>query len=438
MESQGSFCIAGTPFAYRDAETAAWTADVLAALANLGLGLVLGLASSPLAQAQSLSPAVQQAVVQVAEANNAASAVPLAPPPATAAPAARKPAWVSVPRITGRLQAADIGVVINTDDLLSVQIGSYYISARRLKPKQVLRVKLPVRSALTAEEFEGLREAIDQRFGSGTQALALAWAMPYAVSCNAITGALALGFDAEFCQRNCTPSRPSRYFNSASNKPLRDHGLRLSMLLAARNFKDAKAMIDRGVASDGTLGLRGRPPVSALMLATDDVPRRVRMPLYPPQTLLREFGVDVKHLPEAALQSTADIVMAITGSIKPSLMPRPDWVPGGLGDHLTSYGGDLFGEHGQDTVLHWLESGATASHGAVTEPCNHPQKFPHPQVLLMHYIQGSTAIEAYWKSVLWPQQSLFVGEPLAAPFVLNATSRPAPPPTQFSVPRLIP
>jgi hypothetical protein len=46
----------------------------------------------------------------------------------------------------------------------------------------------------------------------------------------------------------------------------------------------------------------------------------------------------------------------------------------------------------------------------------HLQKFPHPQVLLLHYLQGSTAIEAYWKSVAWPQQGVFIGEPLSAPF----------------------
>ena len=33
-----------------------------------------------------------------------------------------------------------------------------------------------------------------------------------------------------------------------------------------------------------------------------------------------------------------------------------------------------------------------ASYGTVTEPCNHLQKFPHPQVLLLYYAQGSTAL----------------------------------------------
>jgi len=52
----------------------------------------------------------------------------------------------------------------------------------------------------------------------------------------------------------------------------------------------------------------------------------------------------------------------------------------------------------------------------VSEPCNHLRKFPHPLVLLGHRLQGATAIEACWRSVAWPQLSLFVGEPLAAPF----------------------
>ncbi len=112
---------------------------------------------------------------------------------------------------------------------------------------------------------------------------------------------------------------------------------------------------------------------------------------------------------------------AVTGSVRLVLDPAPDWVPGALADHLTSVGGVLNGQNAQSTVLEWIASGATASHGAVSEPCNHLQKFPHPQLLLLHYMQGSTAIEAYWKSVAWPQQSLFVGEPLAAPFALVST-----------------
>jgi len=64
----------------------------------------------------------------------------------------------------------------------------------------------------------------------------------------------------------------------------------------------------------------------------------------------------------------------------------------------------------------WLEAGATGSYGTVSEPCNYWQKFPNPQVLLSHYLAGETLVESYWKSVKWPTQGLFIGEPLAAPY----------------------
>jgi len=67
-------------------------------------------------------------------------------------------------------------------------------------------------------------------------------------------------------------------------------------------------------------------------------------------------------------------------------------------------------------TLRWLDAGATASYGSVSEPCNYWQKFPNPSVLLKHYVNGNSAIEAYWKSVAWPAQGLFIGEPLATPY----------------------
>ena len=105
-----------------------------------------------------------------------------------------------------------------------------------------------------------------------------------------------------------------------------------------------------------------------------------------------------------------------TGETRVHNLERIQWLPGALADHLTSFGGTLLATEGQMSALDWLESGATASYGTVSEPCNHLQKFPHPQVLLLNYLQGATALEAYWRSVAWPGQGVFVGEPLAAPF----------------------
>jgi uncharacterized protein (TIGR03790 family) len=338
----------------------------------------------------------------------------LAQEPASAPASAGR--WVPVPPAGGRLRAAQIGLVINDADPYSVEIGEYYQRRRGLAPEQVLHVELPVHSALKADELEALQRRIGEHFGPATQALALAWTRPYAVQCQSITGALALGFDAELCQRSCAPSRPSPYFNSASARPFTDHALRPSMLLAADTVEGGKALIDRGIAADGSLRWRARPPASAMFLTTDDAPRRVRMALYPPPGPIRARGVDVRVAPATTLLEAQHVLLAITGSVRPDLKGPVDWLAGALADHLTSFGGALDQPHGQGTALDWLRAGATASHGTVSEPCNHLQKFPHPQVLLLHYLQGETAIEAYWKSVAWPQQGLFIGEPLAAPF----------------------
>jgi len=351
-----------------------------------------------------------------ASAASAASAAAPAPPP---------PKWIGVPRSAGRLRAADVGLVINTIDPYSVAVGAYYARRRGLAPEQVLRVALPLVSSLTVEDFERLRQQIDDHFGPRTQALALAWTVPWSVDCNSITGALAAGFDAALCANSCArPSRASPYFNSPSARPLADHGFRPSMLLAAKDVEGAKALIDRGVASDSALARRGRPNVNVLLLTTGDVHRGVRQWLYPPAGPVPTIGIDVKVQNAGQWSAVPRVLMVTTGSATVDFEPPPSWAPGGLGDHLTSFGGALTSAFGHTTALDWIAAGATASHGAVSEPCNHLQKFPHPQVLLLHYLQGSTAIEAYWKSVAWPQQSLFVGEPLAAPFA--APIRPTP------------
>ena len=321
-----------------------------------------------------------------------------------------------MPRIAGRITPRDLGLVINTADPYSVAVGEFYASQRGLAPAQVLRVELPVRPALTPIEFKELTDRIEAHFGAATQALALAWTMPYAVSCNSITGALALGVDEALCARTCGPSKVSPLFNAATARPYTDLKVRPSMLLAARDVEMARALILRGVAADHSLGLRGAPPVNAYFVTTPDRVRSVRSALFPPAGLNSRAGVDVRIESTAALLAPERVLLYLTGLSRVDQLSTVQWVPGALADHLTSFGGQLDEKGGQMSVLAWIASGATASYGTVSEPCSHVQKFPHPQVLLLNYAQGSSAIEAYWRSVAWPQQGVFVGEPLAAPF----------------------
>lgn len=332
---------------------------------------------------------------------------------------ARSPTAIAVPRITGRLTQKDIGLVINTADPYSLEVGEHYIEARGLRTEQVLRLRVPVKPALTPEEFEALRQAVEEHFGPTTQALALAWKAPYAVQCNSITGALALGFDPGLCidaTHSCAPSRVSPYFNARTVRPYTDLKLRPSMLIAARDVATAKALIDRGVKADHSLGLRGAPPAHAHFVITTDRARSTRAPLFPPPGRMRGTGISIHVDNTQALQNAERVLVYQTGAPHVDKLDTLDWLPGALADHVTSFGGRLDGSGGQMSALEWIHAGATASYGTVSEPCSHPQKFPHPQVLLLNYAQGSSALEAYWKSVAWPLQGVFVGEPLAAPF----------------------
>ena len=315
----------------------------------------------------------------------------------------------------GRLTANEMGLVINTADPYSVAVGEYYQQRRGIPPPQVLRLELPLRATLNAAEFESFAARVREHMGPQVQGLVLAWTQPYAVECNAITAALTIGFQAELCKQTCAPSKVSAYFNAASTRPFTDLGLRPSMLLASRDIAGAKALIDRGIASDHQLAKPGTAPAHAVFVSTGDKARNVRSVLFPPPGLLAGLGVqvDVRDVADAApLQR---VFLYQTGLVRVDGLDRIPWLPGALADHLTSSGGQLLGST-QMSILDWLESGATASYGTVSEPCNHLQKFPHPQLLLLNYLQGASALEAYWRSVAWPAQGVFVGEPLAAPF----------------------
>ncbi len=333
--------------------------------------------------------------------------------------------WFNVPRVQGRLTAADLGLVINTEDPYSVRVGEYYAKARGIPDAQILKVALPVRAALTKDEFAEFNRKVDRFYGGRVQALALAWRLPYAVECNAITGALAMGFDPALCANTCGVPKPSPYFGSASTRPYADHKMRLSMLLAAPSFDSAKALIDRGVKSDGTLGSPNSPVANVHFLTTSDNVRSVRNVLFPPPGPIRAMALNISLDRTEHLRNASDVLIYLTGATQVQYLDTVQFLPGALADHLTSFGGVLDKPHGQMNILSWIEAGATATYGTASEPCAHLQKFPHPQGLLLFYAQGATALEAYWKSVAWPQQGLFVGEPLAAPFDRGVAARNA-------------
>jgi uncharacterized protein (TIGR03790 family) len=240
----------------------------------------------------------------------------------------------------------------------------------------------------------------------------MVWTAPYAVECNSITSAYTNGFDAEQCVKTCGPGKESPFFDKKPTAPLvlPANAGRISMLLPTDSVEQAKALIGRG-----TVRYMTPPPSTAYYLVTSEMARNSRAQFFPPNGKVTAKNLTVKQMKSDALDGAQDIIIYQTGMARVAKLDTLRFLPGALADHLTSTGGDLLSDY-QMSSLRWLEAGATASYGTVTEPCNYWQKFPNPVLLLKNYVSGATAIEAYWSSVAWPAQGVFIGDPLAAPY----------------------
>jgi uncharacterized protein (TIGR03790 family) len=225
-----------------------------------------------------------------------------------------------------------------------------------------------------------------------------------------ITTAFAAGFDADFCALGCKPTRRNPYFNSRSRRPYDDFGWRPAILLAGMQASDVEALIERGIRADAS-----NPPGTAYLLSTTDRQRNTRARFYPGIRLLQSDRFRIEIIAANSLLHRDDVMFYFTGLTRVTGIETNRFLPGAIADHLTSAGGKLT-ENRQMSSLRWLEAGATGSYGTVAEPCNFVEKFPRPNLLIDAYLNGETLLEAYWKSVEWPGQGVFIGEPLATPF----------------------
>ncbi|MBK5970777.1 MULTISPECIES: TIGR03790 family protein [Thiorhodovibrio] len=315
---------------------------------------------------------------------------------------------ITLPR--QHLSPAELGLIINDLDPLSRHIGAYYAERRQIPEANQIHIRLAPEPVIKAEAFAEVYRQVQQQTPEQVQAYALTWAEPYRVDCMSITTGFAVGYDPAFCADECNLTRPSPYFATNSQAPYDDYRWRPTMALAGESFDEVKALIDRGIAADET-----RPAGTGYLVSTDDAARNVRARQY--QRVIGSFGsiVRLEQVEANAIRYRPDVLFYFTGLVRVPDIDTNTYLPGAIADHVTSSGGVLTGSR-QMSALRWLEAGATASYGAVVEPCNFPAKFPSPAVLIANYLNGATAIEAYWKSVAMPGQGIFIGEPLARPY----------------------
>lgn len=325
----------------------------------------------------------------------------------TALAAPISPLYRPAPALTGH----DLAIIANDADPLSLRIAEYYSRQRQIPPEQIIHIRVsPNKAILSKREFEVLKQQVDKQTPEHVQVYALTWLQPFRVDCMSITTAFAAGFDPAFCAKGCQTTRNSPYFASETDKPFKTHHWRPTMAVAGKSFEEAKKLIDTGVAADYS-----HPQGTAYLLKTSDKARSSRAELFPKVAEALQKFWPVNYLEQDFISGRQDVMFYFTGLTRVPHLAENRYLPGAIADHLTSAGGVMSGSD-QMNITEWLRAGATASYGAVVEPCNYPSKFSNPGLLLYFYLRGSSLIEAYWKSVAQPGQGIFVGEPLAKPF----------------------
>lgn len=324
-------------------------------------------------------------------------------------------------------------VVVNQNSADSVQLGNDYCEQRGVPPQNLLRMTNWTGGAIdwAPSDFQTnllnplLAMIANRGLARQAQFVVLSMDIPYRVTdgsnVNSTTSALFYGFKTNgapvsglaSCSLPDNSSNSYAYselpFSQAAPNTAATNSF-LAMMLTDTNLEAAETTLQRGVASDFSY-----PTQTVYLAKTSDSARNVRFVEFD-NSIFENQVVSNYTVNRIDTDSTTftNLFGLITGLAGFSLYTNA-FVPGALGDTLTSFGGYLLENSGQTPLLAFLEAGAAGSYGTVVEPCNYTQKFPDP-VDYFYQTRGFSLAEAYYQSVLNPFQGVFVGEPLAAPF----------------------
>lgn len=339
----------------------------------------------------------------------------------------------------------NVAIVVNQRSPNSVQLGNYYAELRQVPAENLLRINWAggntdwSKASFETTLLQPLTAMLDSRgLSNQVDSVLLSMDIPYRVvqsgagtgnGCNSTTSVLFYGFQpdgeapAAGLPVSCSLPDASTNRYAGSELPFRSvssGNAWLAFMLTASNPASAKAIVDRGVVSDGTF-----PTQNVFLTKSTDVLRNVRYLSFDDAIL------DSRVLGRANLVRTniactdgcwltfAPMLGCLIGQ-RTFTIPPNSFAPGAMADSLTSYGGSLFTVNDQTTLLAPLNAGATASYGTVIEPCNWLEKFPSPRTYF-YQARGFSIAESYYQSLTNPFQGLLVGEPLAAPFAIGAS-----------------
>lgn len=327
-------------------------------------------------------------------------------------------------------------VVVNPASSNSLALGNYYAERRGLPPQNVFRLA-PWTGSRVAWTLTDFNDRLARPLIAALQArdltqqvwqVVLSMDIPYRVDqggsqWNSTTAALFYGFKnftaaPPGLPQSCSLPEAAANSYAFSELPFPDAppataatNAFITFMLTSDTLAQAKAIVERGVASDGSF------PTQLVWLAkTTDTARSVRFYTFDHAIFnARVLGDNAILRTNSNAVSFPNSFGLQTGLANFTIAPNT-FVPGAMADSLTSYGGTIFNSQGQTTLLAFLDAGATASYGTVVEPCNYLEKFPDPRAYF-YQARGFSIGESYYQSLSHPFEGLFVGDPLAQPFV---------------------
>ena len=330
-------------------------------------------------------------------------------------------------------------VVVNQNSTNSVQLGNDYCEQRGVPAQNVLRMTNWTGGSInwSPTDFQNqllnplLAMVASRGLTNQAQFVLLSMDIPYRVTDgnneNSTTAVLFYGFKTNTvfpggpnsCSLPDNTSNSYAYselpFSQATPNTASTNSF-LAIMLTDTNLAAAENTLSRSVAADSSY-----PTQTVYLAKTDDSARNVRFVEFDNSVFENQVaGNDAVTRIDTDSTAFTNLFGLQTGLANYSFYTNA-FVPGALGDTLTSYAGFILEDSGQTPTLAFLEAGASGSYGTVVEPCNYTQKFPDP-VDYFYQTRGFSLVEAYYQSVLNPFQGLFVGEPLAAPYAHSGSA----------------
>ncbi len=302
-------------------------------------------------------------------------------------------------------------IIANSNDAHSMRLAKAYAQKRGIPAENIITVSLPASDSVSAKALTPALKTIQAANADGRfRAYAIAWQKPYRLENQSITSAISMGLSDVIFEGACNRTDDNPAYDA---EPGAELDIPLSMMLVGGPLEsDALTLVARAGSGDGS-----NPEGTVHLVRTeDDVRSLPRLANMNAAQLLWGGKIKIELVLRDELRDESGILAYQTGrSVLPGISTL-SFLPGAYADTLTSYSGRLTDSHGQTPVTDIMKAGTTASFGTVREPCNMTPKFPRPDLMLSRYLEGDTILEAYWKSVSWISEGLFVGEPLSRPF----------------------